>query len=102
MRNILAAALVVLGGSALADGDAGNGAELAAEHCARCHDISPGGAAKQHPPSFASIAGFRPEEQIVARILFPELHSAMPAWNQWISRDEVDDLTAFILSLEGS
>ena len=102
MLHILCALLAVLAAPALAQGDAMNGSELAAEHCARCHDIAPGGAAKQHPPSFAAIAGYRAEEQIVARILFPDLHSTMPAWNQWLDRGDVDDLVAFILSLEGS
>lgn len=102
MKHVLCAALMLMAAPAFAEGDAENGAELATEFCARCHDISPGGAAKQHPPSFASIAAYRPEEQIVARILFPDLHSAMPAWNRWFSRAEIEDLTAFITSLEGS
>ena len=82
--------------------DAENGRILAGDNCARCHDIAPGGASKLHPPSFAAIAGYRPEDQILARILYPALHSPMPAWANWISRDEVDDLVAYILSLEGS
>ena len=102
MRHILCAALAAFATPALADGDPIKGGELAGEFCARCHDIAAGAAAKQHPPSFASIAGYRPEEQIVARILFPGLHSAMPAWNQWFNREDVDDLVAYILSLEGS
>ncbi|MBT8416124.1 MAG: cytochrome c [Silicimonas sp.] len=80
--------------------DPQNGQALAVDNCARCHDIAPGGAAKLHPPSFAAIAGYRPEEQILARIMFPALHSPMPAWSQWFDRDEVDDLVAYIQSLE--
>ncbi|MBT8424745.1 MAG: cytochrome c [Silicimonas sp.] len=80
--------------------DPQNGQALAVDNCARCHDIAPGGAAKLHPPSFAAIAGYRPEEQILARIMFPALHSPMPAWSQWFNRDEVDDLVAYIQSLE--
>lgn len=102
MKHILCALLATLAVPTIARSDAMTGAELAGEHCARCHDIAPGGAAKQHPPSFASIAGYRAEDQIVARIMFPDLHSSMPAWSQWLSRDDVDDLVAFILSLEGS
>ena len=82
--------------------DVENGRVLAEENCARCHDIEPAGAAKLHPPSFASIAGYRPEEQIEARILFPALHSPMPAWINWINREEIDDLVAYIQSLEAS
>ena len=101
MRHTLTAALLLCAAPAFAQ-DPMNGAELAQEYCAGCHDIERGGPAKQHPPSFASIAGFRAEEQIAARILFPALHSTMPAWNQWFGRSEVGDITAFILSLEGS
>jgi mono/diheme cytochrome c family protein len=101
LRHTLAAALALLAAPAFAQ-DAANGAELAQEYCARCHDVGSGGATKQHPPSFAAIAGYRPEEQITARILFPSLHSEMPAWSDWLNRAEVEDLTAHILSLEGS
>ena len=81
--------------------DAENGRVLAEKNCAECHDIGPDGATKLHPPSFAAIAGYRAEEQILARILFPSLHAPMPAWANWITRAEVDDLVAYILSLEG-
>ncbi len=102
MRHTLTAALLLLAAPAFAEGDPMNGAELAQEYCARCHDISQGGPAKQHPPSFASIAGYRPEEQITVRLIFPAIHSPMPAWNAWLTRNEIADITAFILSLEGS
>ena len=103
IRPILTAAvLATLAAPAFAQGDVDNGRVLAAENCARCHDIAPGGAAKLHPPSFAAIAGYRAEDQILARILFPSLHSPMPAWANWIGRGETDDLVAYILSLEGS
>lgn len=82
--------------------DAAEGLALAEEYCVRCHDIAPGGAAKTYPPSFASIAWFRDADQIRARILFPSLHGAMPAWSNWLSPDEVDSLSAYILSLEGT
>ncbi len=80
--------------------DVENGRRLAEENCARCHDIGPGGAAKLHPPSFAAIAGYRPADQILARILYPALHSPMPAWSTWLDRAGVDDLVASIQSLE--
>ncbi len=81
-------------------GDAVRGGELAGEHCARCHDISPEGPAKLHPPSFASIARFRPEAQIEARIWTPNVHSPMPGWWLVMAREDVDDLVAYIVSLE--
>ncbi|MDD9921724.1 MAG: cytochrome c [Boseongicola sp.] len=80
--------------------DVGNGSELAKEHCLRCHDISVDGKMKTMPPSFASIAVFRDYDQIRMRIMFPAMHSIMPAWSQMFSNTEVDDLAAYIVSLE--
>ena len=105
MRQTLAA--VALGvflfpGTMAAAADAEIGRTLAEENCARCHDIGPGGGAKMHPPSFAAIAAFRAEDYIVSRIMFPNLHSSMPSWVNWIIREEIDDLVAYIVSLEGS
>lgn len=97
---------IIVLGSALAapaaaqEGDAAQGRLLAEEHCARCHDIEDGGAMKTYPPSFDSIARFRPAEQIPGRIWFPALHSAMPPMTSVLLPGEVDDLTAYILSLD--
>lgn len=101
LATIALVALMAPATSAFA-ADAENGKFLAEENCARCHDVGPGGASKLFPPSFTAIAGYRAEEQIISRILYPTLHSPMPAWSNWISRDEVDDLVAYIQSLEGS
>ncbi len=83
--------------------EAGNpdiGEEIANDQCARCHDVSPEGAFKTYPPSFASIAYYRSAEQIRARIVFPPLHSSMPEIGWMLSPFEVDDMVAFIQSLE--
>ena len=101
IATITLGAFLVSSAAAMA-ADAENGKLLAEENCARCHDVAPGGASKLYPSSFTAIAGYRAEEQIISRILYPTLHSPMPAWSNWISRDEVDDLVAFIQSLEGS
>ncbi len=81
-------------------GDAERGAELAAEHCVRCHDITEDGAFKTYPPSFASIAVYRPDDQIFARIYFPQMHNAMPEFSWYLQREGVEDLVAYIRSLE--
>lgn len=86
--------------NAFAQGDVAEGERLAQEFCSRCHNVEPLGAFKQYPPSFASIAVFRSREQIEARILFPPLHSAMPQIYEMLSRENVDSLTAYIVSLE--
>lgn len=85
---------------AFAAGDPAVGAKLAREHCTQCHDVEAGGAFKLHPPSFASIAVFRSEEQIFGRIMFPPLHSSMPQVGYLLTPDNVDHLVAYIVSLE--
>jgi mono/diheme cytochrome c family protein len=85
---------------AYAEGDAAAGKELAREMCARCHNIEPNGAFKQHPPSFAAIAVYRSEEQIFGRIVFPPLHAAMPQIGYMLTPDNVEHLVAYIRSLE--
>ena len=85
--------------------DPSAGEKLAKEHCARCHDVGPGGAFKTYPPSFASIAVYRSDDQISARIMFPTLHSAgspMPEFAQIFILDakNIHDLVAYIRSLE--
>jgi hypothetical protein len=57
------------GSAASAAGDPDAGEKLVKEHCVRCHDISPSGAFKTYPPSFASIAVYWSDEQIYARNL---------------------------------
>ena len=98
--GILAALTALAPGVGLAQ-DAAMGQELAEEHCARCHDIADGGAMKTYPPSFDSISVYRSRDQIYARILFPMMHTGMPAWSTWLDTGQVEDLTAYIMSLEG-
>ena len=105
MKKTLAAAALgafLIPGAMAFAADVDKGRVLAEENCARCHDVGPGGASKMHPPSFAAIAGFRAEDYILSRIMFPNLHSSMPSWVNWIDREELDDLVAYIVSLEGS
>jgi len=92
-------ALTLLAGAAKAQ-DVEKGLELAQENCARCHDISAEGRNKTYPPSFASIAAFRDEDQIHSRIVFPQLHSQMPQMIYMLSSDTIDDLVAYIVSLD--
>lgn len=96
---VMAVALVAP--PAAAEGDPVQGEKLALEHCARCHDVAAGGAFKQYPPSFSSIAVYRSRDQIFARIVFPFLHAGMPEFAAYtLGADSVEDLTAYIVSLE--
>ncbi len=94
------AALVFLATTAVAEGDADAGRIFALDHCARCHNVEPDGPFKLYPPSFASIAVYRSEGQIRGRMLFPPLHSSMPELGYMLVPENVDDVLAYILSLE--
>ena len=80
--------------------DIESGRKLAEETCARCHDVGPDGAFKQYPPSFAAIAVFRSADDIRARIIYPPLHSNMPQMGIIWAPDVINDLVAYIVSLE--
>lgn len=101
MRHWIAAmmALPLLAAPAEA-GDAVKGLELAKQNCARCHDISKGAAFKMRPPSFQSIAIYRREDDIWARILSPSPHSGMPDTQWMLTPEQMQDLLAYIVSLD--
>jgi mono/diheme cytochrome c family protein len=103
--SVIATAVSIASASpAIAAGDPAAGEQLAKQYCARCHDISAGGAFKKYPPSFASIAVYRSEEQIYGRIVFPDMHvgSPMPEFfqNLFLKQESINDLVAYIMSLE--
>ncbi|MFZ7093907.1 c-type cytochrome [Primorskyibacter sp. 2E233] len=98
--STIAAALLFTAPVFAQDGDVEAGRAIAEEYCARCHDIEDGGAMKTYPPSFDSIAVFRAADQISARVMFPNVHSAMPQWGNFLNSENVADVTAYIVSLE--
>jgi mono/diheme cytochrome c family protein len=82
------------------DGDAASGQKLAQEKCARCHNVEKGGAFKMHPPSFQAIAIYRDRPDIWGRIVAPSPHISMPDMQWVLTPDEVQDLLAYITSLD--
>jgi mono/diheme cytochrome c family protein len=92
--------LLGLSSPVTAQSDEQNGAELALDWCARCHNVEPGGPFKLYPPSFASIAVYRSVEHIRAQIAYPPLHTNMPRLSHILTPSNVDNLIAYILSLE--
>ena len=97
---LLAAGLVAapgLAGTATAEGDIARGAEISTEWCSRCHNVAPGGAMKEEPPSFAAIAVYRSEGQMRGAMVAP--HLGMPPLVEVLGL-ETDDLVAYITSLE--
>jgi mono/diheme cytochrome c family protein len=95
---ILAAAAAGLNGSAALAADPNHGAELAKRWCANCHLVEASQKqANADVPSFAAIAArsdFTPEK-VSFFLLAP--HPPMP--NFALSRNEVADLAAYIVSL---
>ncbi len=82
------------------EGDAGAGLKIARERCARCHNVEKGGAFKLHPPSFQAIAIYRDRPDIWGRIVAPSPHISMPDMQWVLSPGQVQDLLAYITSLD--
>lgn len=75
------------------------GKDIADEYCSECHNILPDGEFKQNPPSFAAIAKYRSADQIKQRIISPSSHQ-MPRYTQYMIGGNIDDMVAYILTLE--
>lgn len=86
--------------NSMAEGDVEAGKKFAREWCSRCHNVEPDGPFKLYPPSFASIAVYRSKEQIHGRMMFPPLHSGMPQLGYMLMPENVEDVLAYIMSLE--
>ena len=78
--------------------DAAAGRKLAEQWCAKCHNIEKGAPFKLHPPSIASIAVYRLEQDIRGKIIEPHIGMIDVKWVLPI--EDIDNLTAYITSLE--
>ncbi len=76
------------------------GRAIAEEYCARCHDIDPGGAFKDYPPSFRAIAVYMAPEIIRMKILQPEHGTIMPKYAMFINHTKLWNIVEYIRSLE--
>ena len=81
------------------DGNASMGQSIAEEYCVACHNIAADGPFKLEPPSFAAIGTYRSAEQIRARIVQP-IHDDMPRYTDYMIGGNIDDMVAYIVSLE--
>lgn len=75
------------------------GRMIADEYCSRCHNIEPDGPFKLETPSFAAIAKYRSAEQVRQRIIRP-IHERMPRYIDYMIGGNIDDMVAYIMSLE--
>ena len=80
-------------------GDVAAGAALARTWCSNCHVIGKDavGSPSDAAPSFASVAGQPQTTQFSLRVFLQTHHRNMP--NYQLSRTEMDDVVAYILSL---
>jgi mono/diheme cytochrome c family protein len=80
-------------------GDVAAGRRLAADWCSACHSLGPmpepGSSARA--PAFAAIAGRPSTTPLALRVFLQTPHDRMP--NLKLTDDEIDDLSAYILSL---
>ncbi|MGB8316178.1 MAG: cytochrome c [Aestuariivirga sp.] len=80
--------------------DLAAGRQLAEKWCAKCHNIEKGGPLKLNPPSFASIAAYRTSDVIAGKVIAPSMHSGMPDTMWVLQREDIDNIVAYITSLE--
>jgi len=89
------------GAGAKESGDVAQGQHLARTWCAACHVVEPtqrnGGATGV--PTFAAIAQMPSTTTLSLHAFLQTTHGRMPDFQ--LSRDEIDDVSAYILSLKG-
>ena len=97
---VLLPALAAMTSQSVYAADAGAGRKLTEKWCAKCHNIENGGPFKLNPPSFASIAAYRTPDVILGKVIAPSLHSGMPETMWVLQREDIDNIVAYITSLE--
>ena len=80
-------------------GDPAAGLRLASAWCADCHRIAPAGPgpASDAAPAFAAVAAMPSSTRMSLAAFLQTPHPRMP--NYQLSRDELDDVIAYLLSL---
>jgi mono/diheme cytochrome c family protein len=96
---ILLPALALAMSQSVCAADAAAGRKLAEQWCAKCHNIDKGAPFKLNPPSFASIAVYRPPDVILGKIIAPAMHSGMPETLWTLQQEDFGNLVAYITSL---
>ncbi|HYF08855.1 MAG TPA: cytochrome c [Acetobacteraceae bacterium] len=82
-------------------GDAREGRRLAETWCANCHRVGPQGPgpANDAAAAFAAIAAMPSTTAMSLRVFLQTPHANMPDYR--LTRDQTDNLVAYILSLRG-
>lgn len=80
-------------------GDPVNGRRIAQTWCASCHSLSPG-TSSDAAPSFPDIARIPSKTEDYLRGFLTRPHAPMPDY--MLSRDDINDIIAFLHTLEKS
>lgn len=100
---IALAGLLIVAGTRIARaeeyGDPAEGHRLAQQWCSNCHVIerSAQSGASNGAPSFAAIAGMKAMTPMALHVFLQTPHDRMPDLH--LTRNEIDDLIAYITSL---
>lgn len=101
-RVVGAAALAVLVPAlahAQASGDPQNGLRLARQWCTGCHVVEPSGRGGDSGPPFHEVANRADRTPTTMRAWLTNPHPPMP--NLGLTRKEIDDIVAYLDSLQG-
>ncbi|MDR6874915.1 mono/diheme cytochrome c family protein [Bosea sp. BE125] len=79
-------------------GDARAGREIATSLCSQCHQIDGSGRdSSRVPPGFGAVADMASQTELSLRVFLQTPHGNMPRYQ--LTRDETEDVIAYILSL---
>jgi mono/diheme cytochrome c family protein len=96
------AAIALSAGSAAAQqtGDTQEGAKLATTWCSNCHRVDAGGAAQvgDAAPAWAEVANRSSTTSLSLHAFLMSPHGRMPDFK--LTRGQIDDVTAYVLSLK--
>ncbi len=84
-------------GAADAQTDAQDGARIAEQWCASCHQVAPGGLARDAAPSFVTLANTRGENLNWVRTRMQ--NPLYPITGINLSRREIEDIVAYFETL---
>jgi cytochrome c len=91
--------LLPLSTPALAQGDPRAGHELVRRWCTACHVVEPGGTGTDAGPALPSLLAGKQRSADQIRGWLTDPHPPMP--NLDLSRQEIDDIVAYLQSLTG-
>lgn len=102
MRQFLAAcvlAATALGANSAAAADVATGRALAERWCMGCHVAEGASKGSDAAPTFRSVANRKGHSDADIEAWLADPHPPMPDLK--LTRDQIDDLTAYVRSLEG-